>query len=447
MKLFNANTWTRAMLLAAPVVVAQVAVSQLQSDLGYASLSAAYAQEQQQQKQQETRRTPALRNKVYERLSEAQTAAEAKNWSEASKILNSMIAADGKRELNSYELANVYNLQAFIAYSTEDYPGALRAYSNVIAQPDIPLAMEINTRYTVAQLYFVQEDWKKGIDALLKWFEMTETPPANAYVLLGQGYYQLKDYDKALFNTEKAISIYKEKDKIPKEQWYNLARFLYAEKNMTAEATATLRELITYYPKKQYWVQLSFMYSEANKEKLQLGAMETAYVQDMLEKDGEYRNMASLFLNAEVPYKASKVLKKGFEEEIVEDNSKNWELYAGALRQAQEVKDAIPAMEKAASKSDSGDLYARLGNIYLDADQNEKAIEAINKGLKRGGVKRPDNANLVLGMAYFNTKQYDNARKAFRAAARDERSKKYATQWMAYMNSELERQRKLAEDI
>jgi tetratricopeptide (TPR) repeat protein len=207
-----------------------------------------------------------------------------------------------------------------------------------------------------------------------------------------------------------------------------------------------LENLITYYPKKQYWVQLSFMYSEQNQEAKQLGAMETAYVQDMLEKDGEYRNMASLLLNAEVPYKASRVLQQGFEKDIVEDNSKNWELLAGALRQAQEVKQAIPAMEKAASKSDNGDLYARLGNIYLDADRNDDAIEAINNGLRKGGVKRPDQARLVLGMAYFNTKQYSKAREAFRAAGRDERSEKYARQWIRYMDSELERQRKLQDD-
>jgi tetratricopeptide (TPR) repeat protein len=125
------------------------------------------------------------------------------------------------------------------------------------------------------------------------------------------------------------------------------------------------------------------------------------------------------------------VLQQGFEKDIVEDNSKNWELLAGALRQAQEVKQAIPAMEKAASKSDNGDLYARLGNIYLDADRNDDAIEAINNGLRKGGVKRPDQARLVLGMAYFNTKQYSKAREAFRAAGRDERSEKYARQWIA----------------
>lgn len=437
----------RGLLLTATVLAAQVLLSQTEFGSAASGFQAALAQEAQPKQEQETRRTPALRNKVYEKLAEAQTAAEAKDMATAAKVLDEMLAGRRDNELNSYELANVYNLYAFIHYSREDYTSALQAYENVIKQPDIPLAMEINTRFTVAQLYFVQERWQDGISALLKWFDMTTTPNANAYVLLAQGYYQLKDYDKALTNINIAIDDFESKGRIPKEQWYNLARFLYAEKNMTAEATATLRELITYYPKKQYWVQLSFMYSESNQENLQLGAMETAYVQEMLEKDGEYRNMASLFLNAEVPYKASKVLKKGFEEEIVEDSSKNWELYAGALRQAQEIQDAIPAMEKAASKSDSGDLYARLGNIYLDADQNKKAIEAINKGLNRGGVKRPDNARLVLGMAYFNTKQYEKARDAFRAAARDERSKKYATQWMAYMNSELERQRKLAEDV
>ena len=114
-------------------------------------------------------------------------------------------------------------------------------------------------------------------------------------------------------------------------------------------------------------------------------------------------------------------------------------------RQAQETKKAIPAMEKAAARAETGELYARLGNIYLDGDQNEKAITAINKGLNRGGVKRPDTARLVLGMAYFNTKQYEKARQAFEAAARDERSAKYAGQWIKYMDSELERQRSLAE--
>ena len=69
---------------------------------------------------------------------------------------------------------------------------------------------------------------------------MTETPNANAYVLLAQGYYQVKDYNNALLNVEKAISMHKGNGKVPKEQWYNLARFLYFYKKDVANTVRTL---------------------------------------------------------------------------------------------------------------------------------------------------------------------------------------------------------------
>lgn len=443
MKLLKPGTWIQATLLAVPVMAAQVALSQLPDEFGLRPLSVAMAQDKKAPDTRETRRTPALRNKVYEKLASAQEAAEAKDLNGAASILDSMIASGGKNALNSYELANVYNLYAFIYYSREDYAKALKAYEEVVAQPDIPLAMEINTKYTIAQLYFVQEQWQKGINALLAWFAVTEKPNANAYVLLSQGYYQTKDYDKALLNVEKAINMYKAADKLPKEQWYNLARFLYFEKNNVNKTVATLEELLKYYPKKEYWVQISHMYGEQQKEGLQLAAMDTAYVQNMLNKGTEQVTMAYLYLNGEVPYRAGKVMAKGLKDGSIQPTSKNYEVAASAWRQAQELENAIADMEQAASKSDQGELYARLGNIYLDSDRFKEAAVAINKGLSRGGVKRPDTARLVLGMAYFNNKQYDKARTAFTAAGRDERSKKYAEQWIKYLDSELDRQAKL----
>ena len=133
--------------------------------------------------------------------------------------------------------------------------------------------------------------------------------------------------------------------------------------------------------------------------------------------------------------------------ELVEEKSKNYELTGSAWRQAQEVAKAIPNMEKAAELSDKGELYTRLGNVYLDSDEHKKAIGAVKKGLAKGGVKRPDSARLVLGMAHFNLGDYNSAKKAFRDAAKDERSEKYARQWIRYIASEEERQREMAKDI
>ena len=417
-------------------------------------LSEAVAQDKPKKDTRETRRTPALRNKVYERLAEAQTLAEAKDYAGASAILNDMISEDGKQALNSYELANVYNLHAFLSYANEDYPQSLRYYEQVIAQPDIPLAMEINTRFTIAQLYFVQEKWQQGIDALLMWFEMNEKPNAGSYVLLAQGYYQVKRYDLALDNVETAIAMHEGEGKLPKEQWYNLARFLYFDKEDFDSALDVLNTLIIYYPKKQYWVQASHLYGEKKDEPRQLALMEAAYEQGFLDRSSELVTMAYLYLNAEVPYYAGSVIEKGFSDELVEDKSKNYELAGSAWAQAQEVAKSIPMMEKAAAKSEEGELYVRLGNVYLDGDQFQKSADSIIKGLNKGGVKRPDQARLALGMAYFNLGDYDEARKAFRAASKEgarrkewERSKEMAQQWIAYVTSEEDRQRELEKDL
>ena len=411
-------------------------------------VSSANAQDDKaKQDKRETRRTPALRNKVYERLAEAQGLAEAKDYAGAAAILNDMIAEDGKRALNSYELANVYNLFAFLSYATEDYAQSLRYYEQVIAQPDIPLAMEINTRFTIAQLYFVQEKWQQGIDALLVWFDLSEKPNAGAYVLLAQGYYQVKNFDAALKNVETAINMHEGEGKLPKEQWYNLARFLYFDKEDFDSALDVLNTLIIYYPKKQYWVQASHLYGEKKEEQKQLALMEAAYEQGFLDRSSELVTMSYLYLNAEVPYFAASVIAKGFDDELVDDKSKNYELAGSAWAQAREVAKSIPMMEKAAAKSDEGELYVRLGNVYLDGDQFAKAADSVSKGLKKGGVKRPDQARLVLGMAYFNLGEYNKARKAFRDAGKDERSEKYAKQWISYVTSEEERQRELEKDL
>tara|TARA_Y100000052_G_scaffold1893_1_gene1539 strand:- start:2949 stop:4334 length:1386 start_codon:yes stop_codon:yes gene_type:complete len=398
-----------------------------------------------------TRRTPAIRAKIFEKLNEAQVAADEKRYSEAIKLLDALRDKEGRGSLNSYELANLYNMYAFIYFTQEKYEQALTAYRNVVKQPDIPEAMELNTKYTIAQLYFVKEDYKNGVKVLLEWFKakeaLQEEPGAGAYALLAQGYYQLKDLTRALKYIEVAINDYKSRGKVPKEQWWGLQRYLYYEKNNINKVVDILEETLKHYQKKAYWLQLSAMYNEQKREMAATATMEAAYEQGLLEKDKELINMAYLFLSQEVPYKAAKVLDKGIKSGAIPATSKNLELLGNSWRQSQEVKRAIPVMEKAAAKSDKGELWSRLGSIYLDNDEFEKAAKAIENAFKKGNLKRPDTANLVLGMARFNLQNYEGARKAFKQALKDERSKGYASQWIKFMDRELARQAALKDDI
>ena len=415
--------------------------------LGEQGVGVAHAAERSEKPKKSTRRTPAIRAKIYEKLNEAQMAADEKKYTQAINLLNDLRDKEGRNSLNSYELANLYNMYAFIYFTQEKYELALDAYRNVVKQPDIPEAMELNTKYTIAQLYFVKEDYRNGVKTLQEWFkakkEMQEDPGAGAYALLSQGYYQLKDLNSALKYIEVAIDDYTSRGKVPKEQWWGLQRYLYYEKNDIKRVTAILEETLKHYQKKAYWLQLSAMYNELKMESKSTAAMETAYTEGVLDNDKELINMAYLYLSQEVPYKAAKVLDTGIKKGQIPPTSKNLELLGNAWRQAQEIKKAIPEMEKAAAKSDKGELWSRLGNIYLDNDEFDKAEKAIENAFKKGDLRRPDTAYLVLGMARFNLKEYESAKKAFKEAAKSEKSKDYAKQWMEFMDKELQRQEAL----
>ena len=431
---------------AASVSLSLLVVADQAFDAGFVSTATA---QDAPKKERETRKTPALRNNIYEKLAEAQVFAEAKQYIEAEAVLNDMLDATSKKsKLNRYELANVYNTYAYLRYAVEDYDGALNYYQKVIDQrPEIPLALEINTLYTVAQLYFLQENWKKGIDTLNTWMSVTDTPSTNAYVLLANGYFQLKDYDKSLSNIQIAIDREEAAGKLPKEQWYNLARFIHFDRDNFRAALDILEILIMYYPKKQYWVQASHLYGEEKDEARQLAMLEATYEQNLLDRSQDIVLLSQLYLQAEVPFPAARAMEKGLADDIVEKESKNYELAGVAWRQAQEVIKSLPMLEAAASKSEKGELYARLGNVYLDVDKNKEAVEALKRGLDRGGVKRPDQARLALGMAYFNLGDFNAARRAFREARKDKRARSYADQWLKYITSEENRLEELAKEL
>ena len=53
----------------------------------------------------------------------------------------------------------------------------------------------------------------------------------------------------------------------------------------------------------------------------------------------------------------------------------------------------------------------------------------------------------MLGMALFNQKRLEQARRAFERARRDNRSRRTATQWIAYVDSEVKRRNLMDQDV
>ncbi|MEH6551827.1 MAG: hypothetical protein V7711_06625 [Pseudomonadales bacterium] len=438
----------KGILLAATLVALQSSMIVISDQAGVSlDTGKAYAADKKPKDTRPTRKTPALRNNVYEKLSEAQLLAEEKKFPQALKVLDSLRNTEGKKALNGYELANMWNFYAFVYYSQENYPKVIDAYKKVLVQKDIPLAMEDATKFQLAQLYFVTENYPAAVKALEDWFTTAPNPMPDQYVLLAQAKFQTKDYNGALRDIEKAMALAVEKGKEPKENWYLLMRALYYEKGDMAKVAEVLEELLRKWPKKDYWMQLSGMYGELKQDSKQLAAYETAYRTTGFDREQEMINMAYLYLGGETPYKAARVLEKGIESKVVKETTRNYEVLGSAYSSANEAKRALPYMEKAAKLSKIGEPWARLANIYFDNDKHKEAVDAGKKALKMGKVKRPDNTRIVVGMSLFNLDRLSEARKMFVVAAKDKRSKKTANQWIKYLDKEIIRREAMKDGL
>jgi tetratricopeptide (TPR) repeat protein len=208
-----------------------------------------------------------------------------------------------------------------------------------------------------------------------------------------------------------------------------------------------VKELVRYYPKDTYILTLAGIYSELGDTKKQLALTEVLYEKKFLTSSSHITNLANLYLLHGLPYKAAVVLEKEMGEEIVDSNERNLRLLSQAWYQAREDEKAIPPLERAAKLSDDGSLYVRLAQAHINLENWKEAAEAVQKGIRLGGLKRSDTANIMLGMALFNQKRLEQARRAFEAASRDDRSKRAATQWIAYVDSEIKRRDLLKQEV
>ncbi len=388
----------------------------------------------------ETRRTPAMRERIYSLLAEAQACAEIDDVACAQEKLTEVRERD---DLNSYELAQMWNFYAFIYFGQDNYREAIRAYEMVLMQTEIPLAMETNTRFTLTQLYFQQEEYQQSLNMLDQWFTIAENPGPDPYYLRAQIYYQLQQFRDGIEPVLQAIEVAEIQGKELQENWYRLLNVFYFELEDYPNVINVLRTIIESWPKREYFVQLSAMYGQEGEDDKQLALYETAYEAGWLRRSNEFVQLSQLLLQAEVPVKAALIMEAGLDEGVVESTENNWRVLAQVWQLAREDEKAIPALSRAAGLSDSGELNLRLAQSYQNLEQWQECIDAVREGLDKGDLRRADQGNMILGACFFNLDEYSQARTAFETAGEDSRSRTASRSWIQYVNAEEERERQL----
>ena len=378
--------------------------------------------------------------------------AETEDLVKAKNVLNRMQSDQG---LTESDKAQMYYYFAYIDSINEDLKSAKNNYKKFLSIEDADPRLKSNVISMLGQLSYSEGNYKTAIDYMEQWISMEANPSSLGFDIIAASYWQLKDKKKALKFSERALCVAKANKSKPKESTYNLLIALYNENQRIKDMLPLFEELVRFYPKKRYWTQLSGVYGDLKEEKKQLSSLEAAHDQRLLDKETEYVSLYQLLMRAEAPLKAARVMQYGLEKEFVEENEKHLKYLAQGWHMAQELDKAEPVYEKAAIKSEEGELYVFLGQIYLATDRYKKAKQALQLGLKKGKLKDPVTVNILLGQVAYELQDFEDATKFFRTAidrlsdikikdkeAREKKQDKLRTQalnWLTYTEKEKKR--------
>ena len=405
------------------------------ASVGFLAGGPLYAQEEEGQPEQKTKEAQAVSKEVYDKIQGAQEQVDAKDYQGALRTLNAL----RQRKLTEYELQNVLNYIGFVYYNMEDTAKAITTYEELLRIPSLEEQMRKQTLYTLAQLSTMEEQYAEALEYLDQWFALETNPGPEPYILYAQNLYQVDRYQDMVKPIETAMEVARSRDVPIKEDWYVLLNFAYFQQENFAKVRDIHKILLQSWPKKRYWFTLAGAYTELNAEQNLIAAYDALHTQDLLTTESELVTMAQLYMQHEVPYKAAKLLETEMESGRVEKNARNYRLLSQAWSLAMEDEKAIPALQEAARLDRDGELYLRLANTHLNLGQYEECADAAREGLQVGGLKSPDHAQISLGMCLYNLKRYDDAIAAFRAAARNERSRTMARQWIDVIQSDIDR--------
>jgi hypothetical protein len=217
---------------------------------------------------------------------------------------------------------------------------------------------------------------------------------------------------------KEAVSVAEAAGQKPDENWLLILQSSYSKLKNAPGITEATTQLVRYYPRKEHWKTLTrgLLAQAASKDRQILQVFRLMYQVDAMDDADEFTEAANSATLLGSPGEALKFLEKGYATGVLEnsgDKAKSQALLAEAKRLAASDQKSLPQFEKEAMAAKAGEADVKLGEAYLSYDQPAKGLEAIQRGIAKGGVKSVDEANLSLGRAYILTNNSAEAVKAF----------------------------------
>lgn len=357
------------------------------------------------------------RKDVAEKAQAAQDAGKKGDYQEAIKNLK---AAKAMGSLSPQEEQGINELLIWSASGARDYKLLAATIEERLATGRVKGSDQVTKLDTLAKTYYSLRDYRSCANATERLIKARGSATADDLVMLGQSQFLIKDYRAAASTLEKAYPAARRAGKSTKIQVQVLETLnaTYFELKDEGKRVETLHQLMLIQPKVSVFEQII---SQAEKEKVDSVGMINLYRlgarKSVLAKD-HYGKYADVALDLLSPGEAVDMLQKGMSAGAIAKDERNMRLVSDSKGQVESLKANIAQQEREAKAIADGDSDARLATAYFTLGDKAKTVEIARRALQKGKLNRPDEVQMLLGVALYDQKKMADARAAFAEAAK-----------------------------
>ena len=293
----------------------------------------------------------------------------------------------------------IAQMKGSAALAAGDNDAVIRAYEPLLEGGRT--AGSTQMAQAVAVAYYQKKEYAKAAQWTNRYFKEGGSDPQMRTVLL-QSYYLGNDCNSV--SKMLGSSVESDSSKKPSEEELQILANCYLRQKDTGGYVAAIEKLVVYYPKKEYWTDLLSRVQKKPgfSDRLGVNVYRLRFATGNAGTANDYMEMAQLAVQAGVPSEAKVVLDKGYAAGVLgkgdqaERQKRLKDLVEKAVAESQKTREQD---EKDALAAKDGNDLVKVGLNYVYEGKAEKGLSLVEQGIKKGGLKRPDDAKLRLGEA------------------------------------------------